>query len=1249
MRADALDNADIAFSNVSKNTLIWVKGKLNVSGRDWYAITYQDVDCYIWASLVKVMSQEESDNVNKPEGSITPINLFGKVNTNGIKIRTEALTNASIAFDNVPQDERVWVKGSLTIENREWYSISYKNVDCFVWANLITLYSQEESDKILSESLDPVKVTVNYIDSATNTPFFTESIECAVGKQTTVIAKEQAGYTLTTQNEVIVDVNLQGVANPSEVNFTFDKDLIPATVYFSFVDENNNPIAETTNQVLSPSTYTSSDFVIELVGYTYLQANYNEIIVNQDGTANTNEVVFTYQKTIIEPAKAEVIFTYLDSDTKVEVGPKRTEYLVEGIYNSQSYNMATPEDYKYMSVSADTITVNSEGIATSPNVVFYFIKVPKSAEITVEFLDEKENIIAPEQKVTLQVGEYSIEELGLIYPPHYDVTHFSADKLIVNEEGIANPDVLKVYCKETPPLTADVTFNFIDESGNEIIPSKIIPLEVGPHNSNEYVSVIEGYNHLHQLEQTIVVDESGVATPSEITFVYQAKITAAQIEVNYLNQIGSAIQTSPDIRTLTPGTHIITPEVSLVPAPYIIAEGSIQSVEVVVNDKFFATPSEVNFNYVDSSITTNLPIKYVDVTTNHIIVSKTIPLSYGTHNITPEKLPELQKYKLSDINSNVMVTVNSFGVAAPKEVIFYYEPINQGLYIGYALTTTQVALRNAYNNLDSSIVKMLPTNTLLFLNTQQTIEGVSWSAASMVIGDDLSTGVVQEASLRRITKEEANKIIEHNKPVIQDSGYYITLGSGVPLRNMPNETSIVDAWLPNKSVVYVYSQELHNSLVWHKSYSYDYSLTGYIRDTQLRKMTQQEIDAYLAGHHTKPPSPSVAPFDPYGKSSYGYVSSSTVNFRATPNGAKIDVLKQYAFALILEQRVVDGITWYKINYNGKTGYIHGDFFHNLNMTELTNFLYSPEYEKGIKNNSHSQSTIVTPPPSSGHHSSGSSSVGGMGSVEDYNTSTWKNPNLGAVSTYVPYNPYSTTSPKPTSGVTVTTSPKPTQTVVIGTMIPIDYEDQSIEEQTSSNIFGILPIILGIIVVIGGGGYAFYVYQNKMRKETAAKVIAQRKAEQQKAKNSTSSSPYAKRVETVASVSHPTSTTQVNSTEQANSPYAKPTNSSNPFASSSLVNEKASDATATVVNPYARPTTSEAEANNATTKSYNNPYATPISTFSSSTLTPPTETTIPVETTIVNSASESENVSTGKRASRMQRYQQSNDQSNDQNS
>ena len=183
--------------------------------------------------------------------------------------------------------------------------------------------------------------------------------------------------------------------------------------------------------------------------------------------------------------------------------------------------------------------------------------------------------------------------------------------------------------------------------------------------------------------------------------------------------------------------------------------------------------------------------------------------------------------------------------------------------------------------------------------------------------------------------------------------------------------SVIDAELEPNRVVYVYGQVYVDGEAWHEV-RYD-NLVGYIRADMLRMMSESEVNRYLEQLNATPtpvpqpeasPTPVITtpPYDGNSLSSYGYVAASSVNFRNKPsmtNSVRLAQLKQYAFCLILGTENVDGTIWYKVNYNDQIGYVNGDYFKQLTLSELEAFLNSPEYTKGFSNNATTSNTDNT--------------------------------------------------------------------------------------------------------------------------------------------------------------------------------------------------------------------------------------------------------------------------------------------------
>ncbi|MCE5342813.1 MAG: hypothetical protein LLF96_04385, partial [Eubacteriales bacterium] len=433
--------------------------------------------------------------------------------------------------------------------------------------------------------------------------------------------------------------------------------------------------------------------------------------------------------------------------------------------------------------------------------------------------------------------------------------------------------------------------------------------------------------------------------------------------------------------------------------------------------------------------------------------------------------------------------------AAPTATVTVAATETVSMYVGYAVTTTQTALRKNASLNDQYIIITLPAGTLLYLNSQVTVTDILWSGAQTRLGTSY-IGVVQDGAVKHITEEEAQVYIDaYNEanatptpsptpsptPIpAQTTGYYIALGD-VPMRSVANTYADILTWLPNDTVVYVAGQVYNEGYGWHIT-AYNDNV-GYVRADQLRKLNNAETEEYLNTVTTVTPAASATPkpYDPYAASSYGYVTSSSVNFRSTPSASatRIKTLKQYAFALILGSRVVDGETWYNINQAGTVGWVDGRFFNVLNLTELSTFLNSSEYLTGLTNNSTSTTT-------SG--SSGNATQGQVSSVEDWNVGVWENPSSALSTSYEPFNPYTTPTVAPTTTVVVGlnadgSTVAPTDTFVIGTMIPISYEEDTKETQTDNSWVG---LAIGGVILLGGAGgvYAYALNQNKKRRLAA---------------------------------------------------------------------------------------------------------------------------------------------------------------------
>ncbi len=379
----------------------------------------------------------------------------------------------------------------------------------------------------------------------------------------------------------------------------------------------------------------------------------------------------------------------------------------------------------------------------------------------------------------------------------------------------------------------------------------------------------------------------------------------------------------------------------------------------------------------------------------------------------------------------------------------------------------------------------------------------------------------------------------------QLSGYGITIGEGIPVRQRPTAASAIKEELPVNKIVYVYGQIYQDGIAWHEI-EHD-GKWGYVRADLIRIMSYGEMAAYeerLQPQDTPIPNVTMAPYtyDPNELSCYGYVTTDAVNFRteASSSSRRIRLMKKYATFIVYGAIQADGETWYKVSYEGQIGYLNGKYFKQMTVSEAEQFLQSDKYREGLANNNIQNTTDHT---ASSPTTTGSPS--GIVTAEDQKVSEWVNPAAGATVSYKPFDPFATPEPLPENlpenefennqfvnslidqvkegklkkdelkielekfykdaadptgmveramtyieGKTDLAAEEPTQSPE-----PLATEEISEFPQEQSTGGGAGWVIAGVLLAAGGGG-GYYWYLQRERKRKAAQRMAQKRVAQQ---------------------------------------------------------------------------------------------------------------------------------------------------------
>ena len=1026
-------------------------------------------------------------------------------------------------------------------------------------------------------------VNVHYV--AGDVEFASDTVEITESNNTVSPKAELVpeGYTALEANPVTITFE-NGAPTQTDVTFTYQRPEAAGTVNVHYVADGAEFATDTVTVTESNNTVSPK---AELVPEGYTAADANPVTITfANGAPTQTDVTFTYAAPVI-PTEGTVTFRFVDGQGNPLRDAVQTT-VANGVYTDLSVYQAAIDGYDCIGVSTNQLTVEN-GVASPAEVIFTYQRKPVNGKVRVVYMADGVEFSNEERQLTV-LGENTVSPDASLVPSDYTAVDVAPVTVTLYEDGSVEPQTVTfTYQKPQTPTAANVTFRFVDEKGSEIQQSLVVSLENGTYGEAdlaEYRAEIKGYTY-QGVSAGQVTSQDGKANPDTVTFSYKQKTTAT-LEVRYVDAIGEQVMGSPEYIELPKGTTTVALNTRYVPSGYQPSSNYPTSYTVTVGDDLVVEP--ITFHLVSTSVKATVEVHYLvtgssDATT---IASVKKELTPGKTVLEPDPSVVPSGYEIvTDVPQSAEITVDDLGIATPNLVNFYCKKTQSEIYTGYAVTTVQTGLRGAYNLKDSSVKKLLTANTLIYINGQATVENTLFDSCRVMLGSD-DVGIVKDSDVRHITAAEAQALIdqwnrEHpatpDQPTTSVAGYYITTAEGVPLRYGPNAYTATIAQLPLDSVVYVTQQQTVNGVDWYVAY-YNGN-AGYIRaDQMLRKMTEAEINKYMAGQKTTAPtSPSktAAPYDPYGKSSYGYVTSNSVNFRETPNGKKMKTLSKYAFAYIIGSKEVNGVTWFYVNQNGTMGWIHGDYFHQLNLTELTSFLNSAEYRQGLANNSSSTSSSTNKDNTSGNTSvkpsggnSGSATAGNISSVEDWNVGTWKNTGVTTTTSYAPFNPYATATPAPSASVSPSASAEPTETFVIGTMIPITYDDESKETQTGSVPWGLIGV--GVVLIGGAGGaYAYAVNQNKKRRAAAARAAASRRA---------------------AGTGTQTGAAQNGSSQQTQNPYARRAVAAPPVTGAGTQQRQQSQNPTGTTNPYARPSTPYGTQNNGSSYGANgsNPSA-----------------------------------------------------------
>ncbi len=929
-------------------------------------------------------------------------------------------------------------------------------------------------------------------------------------------------WELEGENSVTVLLDDNGLT-PATVTFYYKQKqpaatMAPMPVSVRYVDKNGNNL-RSEDKIYLPA----GDHPITAPGTldeTYILDGENTVLVHVDEFgANPSIVTFTYRESTVAPKVALVTVKY------VEVTSGSTFFSTSQVCTSENENLigvdmealrqAGAENYILQSPAVISITVDENGVATPGEAVFQFLKpadptqtpVPTETpaptpelqvNVRVYFRTAEGIDVAPYQEVPCFVGNNTIEAAPVNLLPNYVLAGESYQTVTLSETGVLAPEMVVFTYVSTitpvPPTASPFPYEITEVSLWGYPTGDGINFRSEPYTTSRDTII----RTLKRSELCHIIGEMRNGDGEE-WYLVDVDGTVGFLKKTVVRQLNEKEIAALFGYTPVPATPSPTPIPENTP---IDRWGKTNnkvffrsSMEKLNNNKLgeLKSGTEVWVQHLDSmegeqwyAVHVNgqagfVMAEFVDLLSKEESDRLQAALASPAPTATPEATP-------------IVATPVPTPIPTPTVVPTPVPTATPVPYTGYALTMYQVPLRTGAT--DDAILEWLPADSLVYVNNQTYVAGTSWSYVGNM--NSQNYGFILTDALMPISNEAAQYylgLIAQSKitpsPVpMQQTGYAMTIGDGVPLRSFADTNGEIQQLMPYMAVGMVRGQEYHDNTTWHLVH-YN-GMWGYVRADQMRMMSQQEVDAYLLSLEKSTPLPTQAPSTPApitqeSLSSYGHVISSSgkVNLRTEPStdSTRLRLLDNYAFALVMgTERGKDGKTWYHVSQAGTEGYIQGDYFKVLTLSELTRFLQSNEYKAA--NTQTSQS--------------GNNTSGQLQPVEDYNQNVWQNPAL--THTYAPFVP-PTATPDPERLPTSTPIPTPIPTSVIApaatataSFAPITGGFTPTPETTKDGGSALPWILLGLGIAGGGGViYAYSLHKQNERRRQAVRAQQARQA------------------------------------------------------------------------------------------------------------------------------------------------------------
>ncbi|MBR5231703.1 MAG: MucBP domain-containing protein, partial [Clostridia bacterium] len=782
-------------------------------------------------------------------------------------------------------------------------------------------------------------IDVVYVDHGTGAELSRTAASVTTGDNYITPGEAPEGYRFISSDPVYVLVDHEGFCAPASVTFYCTPLTASTNVPVVYLLQDSD--AELHRS--SVTVYTGDNYVspVEVpAGYQAVSTESVHVAVDGYGACTPDTVVFYC---IPASVTTQIDVIYLD-ENGAELA--RTEASVTTGDNYITPDTA-PEGYSLAASKPVYVRVDGYGQCEPAQVIFSCVPAHVTVSIPVYYFDAEGALIA-ESAHSVATGANSVQaDLTLV--PGYLLISENPVAVTVDHFGACTPEAVSFYCalpapEETPapevtaaPVIASVIVRYVN-TADETIYSEQLTVQQGSNTVSPKEDILpDGYTLENDIPVTVTVDALGTVTPFEVVFRClggEPEATPAPVEVivYYLDENDAPVASPTTVTCFTGINHVYPQPVDL-RENYVLTGDEKQ---FVVVDETGAMPASVVFRYAYQPPVTPTPTAvpapkialvpvYYKLTNGEIFYTdNTYTCTEGENTVTPNPQYVPADY-LPQGPQSVTVFVDENGVAAPGSVTFTYGvlEVTRDIVVYYrdknGNDVASPQIKTCYVGLNLLSCEPFDLRAGYKLISMDTVQVTMDSFGTLMLGDQVITDGVTFLFEAPPTPTPPPTPIPYK--VHAASGWCYPTKDTINFRSSPSTASggnvlrtvtrkdlgRIDGYVINDANERWYMVTIGKQ-------------TGFLKDTVVRILTQEEINALFG--YTPTPAPTPIP-DGAVIDRWGYVNTASVNFRDSIGGERLYLLKKDSYVFVYQSETVKGETWYHARYGNSKGYEDG--------------------------------------------------------------------------------------------------------------------------------------------------------------------------------------------------------------------------------------------------------------------------------------------------------------------------------------